>query len=238
MMIHNLRFSRMLLAGAVATAFFGQLGFTDAALARYLDPAQVDLIHVLPAPPPPDSAAGRADLEAVLAAQQARTPADVKRAQDDDVLTVFRFADVMGEGFTAEKAPFATTFFKDIGADGGSVVNPARAHFARRRPKTVDPRVQPVVEAGGGSYPSGTAAFAYEAAILLAYMVPEKATAIVARAANWGHNRVVSGVHYPGDVEAARIAGSVIDNVLLHNAAFMVDFDKAKAEVRHAIGLE
>jgi len=232
------RFSGLLVAGAAAMAFIGPLGFVGTALARYLDASQVDLIHILPPPAAPDTAAGKADLEAVLTAQQARTAADVKRAQDDDVLTVFRFTDVMGEGFTAEKMPFATAFFKDVGADGGSVVNPARAHFARRRPKAVDARVQPVVEAGGGSYPSGTAAFAYEAAILLADMVPEKATAIFARAADWGHNRVVSGVHYPSDVEAARIAGSVIDNVLLHNAAFMVDFDKAKAEVRHAIGLE
>jgi acid phosphatase (class A) len=228
------QFSRSLLS-AVAMAFFS---CTEPALARYLDPAQVDLIHILPAPPPPDSPAGKADLEAVLAAQQARTPAEVKRAQDDDVLTVFRFTDVMGEGFTADKLPFATAFFKDVGADGGSVVNPARAHFARKRPKTVDPRVQPVVNAGGGSYPSGTAAFAYEAAILLANMVPERATVIFDRAADWGRNRVVSGVHYPSDVEAARVAGSVIDNVLLHNATFMTDFNKAKAEVRHAIGLE
>jgi hypothetical protein len=31
-----------------------------------------------------------------------------------------------------------------------------------------------------------------------------------------GHNRVVARMHYPGDVEAARISGSVIDNVLPH----------------------
>ena len=43
-------------------------------------------------------------------------------------------------------------------------------------------------------------------------------------------------MHYLGDVEAGRISGFVIDNVLLHDAAFMADFAKAKAEVRHAIG--
>ena len=37
-----------------------------------------------------------------------------------------------------------------------------------------------MVKADGGSYPSGTAAFAYVAAILLANMVPEKASAIYA----------------------------------------------------------
>jgi acid phosphatase (class A) len=216
-------FSKTLLAGTIATAF---TGMTDAALARYLDPSQVDLVRILAPPPAPQSPEGKAELEAVLAVQRTRTDTDVKRAQADDVLSVFRYADVMGEAFSPQNLPFATAFFKDVAADGGQVVN-----------LTVDKRVEPVVNAGGGSYPSGTAAFAYVAAILLANMVPEKAPAIFARAADWGHNRVVSGVHYPGDVEAGRISGSVIDNVLLHDPAFMADFAKAKAEVRRAIGL-
>jgi membrane-associated phospholipid phosphatase len=40
------------------------------------------------------------------------------------------------------------------------MVNPTRAHFNRQRPVAVDKRVEPVVNAGGGSYPSGTAALA------------------------------------------------------------------------------
>jgi acid phosphatase (class A) len=226
--------SKALLAITIATA---STGATSAALARYLDPSQIDLVHILAPPPAPQSPEGMAELEAVLAVQQARTETQVKRAQADDELSVFRYADVMGAGFTAENLPIATAFFKDVAADGGQVVNPARAQFNRARPMAVDKRVEPVVNAGGGSYPSGTAAFAYVSGILLANMVPEKAAAIFARAADWGHNRVVAGVHYPGDVEAGRISGSVIDNVLLHDAAFMADFAKAKAEVRHAIGL-
>jgi acid phosphatase (class A) len=68
-------------------------------------------------------------------------------------------------------------------------------------------------------------------------MVPEKAAAIFNRAAILAHSRVVAGVHYPTDVEAGRISGSVIDNVLLHEPRFMVDFGKAREEVRHALGL-
>jgi acid phosphatase (class A) len=226
-------FSKALLAGTIATVF----GMTDAALARYLDPSQVDLVRILAPPPAPQSPEGKAELEAVLEVQRTRTDAEIKRAQADDELSVFRYGDVMGEAFSPQNLPFAAPFFKDVAADGGRVVNPTRAHFNRRRPIQVDKRVEPVVSAGGGSYPSGTAAFAYVAAILLVNMVPEKAPAIFARAADWGHNRVVSGVHYPSDVEAGRISGSVIVNVLLHDAAFMADFAKAKAEVRHAIGL-
>jgi acid phosphatase (class A) len=98
--------------------------------------------------------------------------------------------------------------------------------------------VKPIIEqAPNASYPSGHATFAYVTAILLADMVPEKAAAIFNRAAILAHSRVVAGVHYPTDVEAGRISGSVIDNVLLHEPRFMVDFGKAREEVRHALGL-
>jgi acid phosphatase (class A) len=43
---------------------------------------------------------------------------------------------------------------------------------------------------------------------------------------------------YPSDIEAGRISGAVIDNGLLHYANFMVDYEKARTEVRQAVGLE
>jgi acid phosphatase (class A) len=87
------------------------------------------------------------------------------------------------------------------------------------------------------SYPSGHATFAYVDAIILADMLPEKAAAIFARADAYAHNRVIEGVHYPSDLEAGRISGSVIDNVFLHNERFIADYEKARVEVRHALGL-
>jgi acid phosphatase (class A) len=69
-------------------------------------------------------------------------------------------------------------------------------------------------------------------------MLPEKAAAIFDRAGIYAHNRVIGGVHYPTDIEAGRIAGSVIDNVMLHDAPFMVDYAKARIEVRHAARMQ
>ena len=73
------------------------------------------------------------------------------------------------------------------------------------------------------SYPSGHTTFAYVMAILLANMVPEKSVAIFDRAASYGYNRVVVGAHFPTDVEAGRIAGTVIDSVFLHEPRFLTD---------------
>jgi len=213
---------------------------TPAAWARntfYLDPADVDLIHILAPPPAEDSPAEAADLQAVLEAVRSRSDADIRHVQADDERIVFRFADVMGANFRPETLPFAAQFFDHVYQDGNAATVAAKGYFKRRRPFVVDSDIKIiVVQAPDFSYPSNHATFAFEVGILLADMVPEKAAAIFARSADYAHNRVVAGVHFPTDIEAGRIAASVIDNALLHNSRFLSDLERAKVEVRAALG--
>jgi acid phosphatase (class A) len=205
----------------------------------YISVSSVDLVHILAPPPAPDSAAGKADLKAVLEAQRSWTPAIVASAQADEQLSVFRFAEVIGPGFKPENLPFTTKFFERISSDQAQAVRAAKAYFHRPRPFVVDAEIKPAERlSANASYPSGHATFAYVGAIILADMLPEKAAAIFERAEVYAHNRVIEGVHYPSDLEAGRISGSVIDNVLLHDAHFMADYEKARVEVRRALGLQ
>jgi acid phosphatase (class A) len=59
----------------------------------------------------------------------------------------------------------------------------------------------------------------------------------MARAREFGENRVVAGMHYPSDIEAGRIAGSVISQALMQRDDFKSEFAAAKAELRSALGL-
>jgi acid phosphatase (class A) len=241
MMMRKLPALTLMLALGVAAFAHAAAAVDTAAPAHgyYIDASSVDLVHILAPPPAPDSPAGKADLQAVLDAQRTRTPAQVADAEADVQLSIFRFADVMGSGFTPANLPFTKAFLDRVSSDDRQSIFAAKAYFNRPRPYVADPEVKPVVhEPANASYPSGHAAFAYTNAIILAYMVPEKAAAIFDRAARIAHNRVIAGVHYPTDIEAGRISGSVVDNVLLHDPQFMADFATARTEVRQALGLK
>jgi len=230
---------RYLLTVSIALMAISAASNAMAADTYYISPTEIDLLQILAPPPAPDSPAGKADLQAVIATVDARTDADIKQAQEDDKRTVFRFADVMGPNFNAETLPLTAQLFQHVYEDGNAATLAAKNFFQRKRPFVVDPDIKIIVnQPPDFSFPSNHSTFGNESGILLAAMVPEKANAIFARAAAYAHNRVVAGVHFPTDVEGGRIAASVIDNTFLHNPRFESDFAKAKAEVRAALGLD
>ncbi|HUN57259.1 MAG TPA: phosphatase PAP2 family protein [Candidatus Binataceae bacterium] len=204
----------------------------------YMQPNQVDLISVVGPPPAPSSPQGEADLRAVLAAQRARTLAEIDEAAADSCLSIFRFNEAIGPGFKPANLPFTIVFLQRVFDDGMRGIAAAKQTFNRPRPFVADKQITPsVAQSANASYPSGTATFAYMTAILLANMLPEKALAIFDRASSISQSRVIAGVHYPSDLDAGRIAAAVIDNVLLHDAAFETDLAKSRIEVRHAAGV-
>jgi acid phosphatase (class A) len=205
---------------------------------HYVQPNQIDLIDLLGPPPSPDSAQGKKDLQAVVEAQGSRTAAEIAQAKADNCFSIFAFSGVIGAGFEPSRLPFTVVFFHRVFDDGMHGVAGAKKYFNRPRPFVAEKEITTVVpQPANASYPSGHATFAYMTAILLAEMVPEKADAIFERAADFAHNRVIAGVHYPTDVAAGRVSAAVIDNLLLHDSAFETDLARSRAEVRQALGL-
>jgi len=205
----------------------------------YLSQDKVDLAKLLPPPPDPQSLAQKRDLAAVLEIQQKRTPEQTKRAIADNELSIFRFQDVLGPGFTAERLPLTVEFFKRMHGDARLLINATKDVWNRPRPYLVSSEVRPLGEKPRTmwSYPSGTTIFGSLTAIVLANMVSEKRAELFARADEYGANRVVIGVHYPTDVEASRIAATVMAAAFMQDPAFMTEFGAARSELRGVLGL-
>ncbi|WP_027143365.1 phosphatase PAP2 family protein [Mesorhizobium sp. WSM3626] len=198
----------------------------------------VDLTMILPPPPANDSAETKAELGEVLTMQVTRTPEMEARAIADAEENVWRFADVMGPNFNKDKLPKFSAFFDRVVETEGAVVDPAKDVWKRPRPHQLSDLVKPVVKlSSSGSWPSGHATVGTMMGIILSDMVPERRAQIMARAAEFAHNRIVGGIHYPSDVEMGKISGSVIAAVLLNRDDFKAEYEVARAELRSDLGM-
>ena len=214
-----------------------------AALSRtedYLTPASLNLYRLLPPPPEAGSAQERAELDELLKIQAGRSPAAAQRALDDATVSIFRFADALGNppGFTPSQVPLTAQLFQRIGRAESLFINAAKDAYGRPRPFLTEPRLAPVApKLPSASYPSGHTTWAVACAIVLADMLPEQRAQIFARADEYSRNREVGGVHYPSDVAACHLAGTALAVELLHSPAFLDDEVVAAAELRAVLGL-
>lgn len=198
----------------------------------------IDLTALLKPPPANESAQTKAELGEVLTLQVTRSPEMEASAKADAVEDVWRFADVMGPTFKAEQLPVFSAFFDRVVATEGAVVDPAKDSWKRPRPHQLSQLVKPVVKiSNSGAYPSGHTTVGTLMGIVLSNMVPEKRVAIMDRAWFYGENRIIGGIHYRSDVEAGRIAGSVIAARIMEQPDFQSEFTAAKAELRKVLGL-
>lgn len=106
-------------------------------------------------------------------------------------------------------------------------------------PVADSPCTAPVAETPyAPSYPSGHAAVGAMIAIVLAEMVPEERPALFAFGWQYGDARVISGVHFPSDVEAGRILGTMLVEMMQQDARFRADLHAARLELRRVLGYE
>jgi acid phosphatase (class A) len=220
----------------------------------YVAPMQVDMTDLLAPPPADGSEAARRDLSAVLEAQRtARAQHLREHAIADASTTCGRFDDELGAELTSARMAPVLAFLNHAAREGSALSAAPKKYWQRRRPFVVDPQVERLADvapnepAGAGmraaqalartSYPSGHATFGTVCAILLADMVPEKRRELFARGQDYAHSRLVVGAHFPSDIEAGRIVGTVAVALMRESAQFQHDFAAARAQLRAALGL-
>jgi acid phosphatase (class A) len=202
----------------------------------YAVAGQVDLTQILAPPPGPEET--REEIDALLRIQRSRTEAETAACIGDQVISVYRFADVLGDKFTAENLPKTNALFLRTLATMHVPMEKAQKYWTRKRPPLVDPDIVPVGAVPvTASYPSGHATAGNLMGIILADMVPERAAELHARGVLFGYRRVQAGVHYPSDIEAGRLSAAAIAQNLSQDPEFQADFAAARKELRAVLGL-
>jgi acid phosphatase (class A) len=227
--------------------------------------SQVDIVALLPPPPSEDSPAQQADLRAVLEAQRAaHADGSTAHAVADAQASCGRFSDALGYDLTAPGGVKVLAFLDQTARQGALISVPAKRYWRRTRPYAYSTQVERLgdiapqstsnqeLNMGGtsdvaaqqaadtlahSSYPSGHATFGTECAILLAEVVPEKRAALFARNLDYDHSRMVVGAHFPSDLEAGRIAGTIAAALMLENPRVQRELTEAGASLRAALGL-
>ena len=152
------------------------------------------------------------------------------------------FACVLGQRLDKDRVPQLITLLDRARLDIARSTRAPKRHYRRLRPFIGNE--QPIcVEreaklADSFSYPSGHSAQGWTYAMIMAALVPEKATQFMVRGRLYGESRVVCGVHWMSDVDAARINASAVFAALLGDAGFRADLERARTELAKALASE
>lgn len=149
------------------------------------------------------------------------------------------YLDAFGVRITRESTP-ATHELLLIATDYiAKAINPAKEHYMRVRPyayfnmpcATCTPHDEAWLR-DNGSYPSGHSSRGWGLALVLTEISPERQGAILKRGYELGQSRVICGVHWQSDVDAARLGASAAVVQLNNDENFRALLEKAKQEIR------
>lgn len=210
----------------------------------YLDPATLpDSLALLPPPPAAGSAAEARDREA-SAAGLAQRGSDRWQlaARDADLFSpaaTGAFSCAAGVAIGPKTTPRLDALLRKTIPDLGLASYAAKTRYQRTRPFVVNGEPNCTPEAGAmlakdGSYPSGHAAIGFGWGLILAELVPARATRLAARGREFADSRRVCNVHWLSDIEAGEVVAAATVARLHADGQFRKDLDAVRKELRRA----
>ena len=149
------------------------------------------------------------------------------------------FNDLLAK-FDINKLPKTKTLFNKVKYNAGYQSNIFKNYFMKKRPYQEDNSIQvcvpPQPSSLNRSYPSGHTTMGFAMAVILANLIPEKSNEIMARAKLYGINRVYCGAHFPSDVTAGEVLGTLVGIELLKNSEFssLLKLSKDELIIHHS----
>ena len=203
----------------------------------------------IPRPPANSSEQTRAELDYLLRVQQSRKPEEIQGAKELAELffiplltdathphyayndrALFFAGSGFGEWFNAKNLPQMARLLGRVQQDASRYYYQLKYATKRPRPYQLEPRLDPLEQAGSPSYPSSHAAAVYVNAYLLGELENQQTNELLTKAFIMAHSREVLGVDYPSDAEAARLWAREFVNYLLRNPAFQAEWKTVRDE--------
>lgn len=206
---------------------------------RVLSWEAADPLRLVAPPPPRGSATEAAELDELHFIEANRTSERLRQAQwDQDHQNWTLYASTLGPRFDPARLPATAKVLALVQQDNTAVVRFAKARFHRMRPWAVDPSLQGCAlspkDDPYSSYPSGHADVGYALGVVLADLMPQKAEAILARAADYAFSRQVCEMHFPSDTAAAQALATALTLAMLHSPKMQAGLDAARIELKAA----
>ena len=209
----------------------------------YFTKAQLpNMAYILPAPPEFESARFVADQSQYLWGKLMRLDearcAQAKRDAVYSMATIIEeFGGIFGLEITKEDTPEIYSILQDVCASCDSIYSDAKVYFNRQRPYAYynEGTIVPEKEDKHryeGSYPSGHTVLGWTSALLLADIntSPEAMQGLLTRGYEFGQSRVIAGYHWQSDVDAGRMAGTVLYHMIRNHERFIGQLERARAE--------
>lgn len=195
--------------------------------------------EIIPPPPVEGGDRQKADLDVFRATRALKDSPRWKLAQSDVsyeipyLLNVFGCS--IGADLTEQTAPKTAMLLRRVLRDTSLTSNSAKNVFMRKRPylyvegdicvaKTENLAASP-------DYPSGHATLSWASGLVLAELVPDRATQILTRARGYGESRIVCGVHSVSAVEQGRTTAAATVAAEHGSPEFRADMDAVRAEL-------
>lgn len=148
-----------------------------------------------------------------------------------------RFGEVMGVNISEENTPAIANYLKATHSFAGKSIVKAKGSYSRERPFSYfgEPSSIPKDEEKYGaytSYPSGHSIGAWIIALSLTAIDNEHECEIIRVGYELGQSRVITGFHYQSDVEAGRLAASVVFAKIVSDEEYIKLMNLARKELQ------
>ncbi len=161
---------------------------------------------------------------------------EIKKIQQEQILSPDLVANVIGKNFTRENYPLSYKLLDRSDKDCKNIVDNAKIYWHKKRPYETAPKaVKNLISSSNAntsfSYPSGHTACSIVYSKILTQLFPQKANLLNAKANNIAFHRIEAGMHYPSDIEAGKEMGLLIFGSLQQSNQYRFDLKKAEKEI-------